>query len=336
MVLFIGIMVTGLAFTIFRSSTGRFLSEEAALGLQRNLRGALASVIKEARMAGNGLTLLGPRVERVEFFGPTHHKLDKGQLVIERKMGWFKLPEAPGSDLGVMGIYGTDGGPNGADSLTIFRSEIEKPSALGRLESFKSGELKFEAEIDPNQVKTGDIVAATMANRAVLFEIDQLKNNNKTLSLKAKGRFTGSALPKDFQAEGALVFNLRKVAISTYFVNEKNSSLMVDNHDQTLTDYDDPISGARVLAENVSDLQIYYFFENDSVELSKVNSEPGLSYQRFLGEKVKAVAVALTCQGTYNSEQAQYKRPALFNRLAGNELGSHKYSSLMETVFLRN
>jgi hypothetical protein len=336
MVMFIGVMVTALAFTVLRSSTGRFYGEEAALGSQRNLRETLGLIVKEARMAGNGLSLLGPGVDRVQFYGPTNHELVKGKLVIERSLGWYKNPDAASDDLGAMGIYGTDGGLDGADSLTVFSSEIEKPSPLGRLEVFKLGELKLEDPVLESDVKRGDIVAAVSGRRAVLFEVEKLSRDKKALAIKRNGRFTFTMPPRDFGVEGALLFNLRNVAVTTYFLNEKTSTLMVDRHDQSLTDYDDPAQGAQAVAENVSDFQVYYFFENDPVELSNVTMAPNLSQKRFAGEKVKALAVAVTAVSAFNSKQTFYRRPALFNREAGKELGGRKYSSLMETVFLRN
>ncbi|MDR2367804.1 MAG: hypothetical protein LBF58_06815 [Deltaproteobacteria bacterium] len=333
-VMFVGMMVTGLAFTIYRSSTGHYLNGESAIRAQRNLGDTLGIILRDVRMAGNGLSILGPRVRAVEFYGPTAHALSGGKVTVSASPGWFSPAGAGPGGYGAMALYGTDGGPDGPDTLTVFRSEIESPAPMGRVGSIGGGEVRTTGPLPVDAVRAGDVVAMVAGDRAVIFEAGPVSASG--LGIKRGGRFTDAGPPPGFPAEGAALFNLRDVSVATYFVDGAAGRLMVDRHDRTVADFDDPATGAMVLADGVVDLQTYFFFAGDRVDPTGVGRDQSLSHARFSAEKVKALSVGLTVADPFGAPKGNHRRPALFNRKAGTGAGGRRYRSMMETIFVRN
>jgi hypothetical protein len=332
----IGLVVVGVAFTLYRANASFYLNSEAALQVNHNLRQALSVLSRDVRMAGNGLEVLGSKVQSVQLYGPTKHDLDAQGLKITRTAGWFKHPDAATSQMGLLGVYGTDGGANGSDSITVFRSEVENPLPVAEVASFSNGSFALSSPLAADAVRPGDVMAAVNSSAAFIFEVASVPAALTSLQLKRHGRFTFDGPPTGFPTAGSFLYNLRDVSVVTYFVDESTHRLMADYHDRTRTVFDDPAKGAVTVAEDIEDLQIYYFFANDSLKLENVVNNPALSYDRFAAERVKAAAVAVTSRSVVRLNRGRFNRPALFNRVAGSAVDQRRRATLMEVAYLRN
>ena len=111
---------------------------------------------------------------------------------------------------------------------------------------------------------------------------------------------------------------------------------MADFHDTARTAYDDLSRNSFVIAYNIEDLQIYYYFDTEDVDMTKIATAPLISSDRLDEERVKAVAVGITAGSPYGDGPRDKFRPALFNRLAGTRRDDRIRSTLVQTVPLRN
>ncbi|MDR1308770.1 MAG: hypothetical protein LBL95_02545 [Deltaproteobacteria bacterium] len=335
-VLLVGLLVTGLAFTVFRSSTSHFVSEDASLRMNQNLRAALATLARDVRMAGNGLSILGPDCGLVQFYGPTRQALAGQKLAISKTAGWFRHPDAGVGQSGVRAIYGVDGGNDGPDAITVFRSEIERPSAIAQAIGYQRGAIRLDGPVEAGSVGPGDVVALVNADAVAIFEAGQVVAGLHELPIRLNGRFTHDGPPAGFPVAGSRVLNLRQASVATYFLDEANSRLMADYHDQTLGRFDDPAMGAMILAEDVEDFQAYFYFDGDPVRIADAAGDPAVSSARFAKNRVKAVALGLSARSASPGRQGGYRRPALFNRQAGTSADHRRHANLVEIVYLRN
>ncbi|MDR1676803.1 MAG: hypothetical protein LBS44_00240 [Deltaproteobacteria bacterium] len=335
-VLFIGLVVTVMAFSIYRSSTGQYINQESALRLQQNIRNAVDVIASNARMAGNGLTILGPNIDLVQFYGPTKHTITNSSLTITKSPGWFANPDAPSGESGVRAIYGVDGGTDRADSITFFHSEIERPSPIGRAVDYKNGIINFEDNLPDDSLLPGDLGVLVNSSQAVIFETGDYEKGEKKVPVRKGGRFTSDAPPKNFTVEGSLLYNFRKVKIITYFIDEASSRLMADYHDQSITSFDDPSRGAITLANDIVDLQVYYYFDGEQVTIPNISNNPDIGSVRFANNRVNALAIGLTGRAAASGTRTHYVRPELFNRRAGTETDTRRFSTVMKMVYLRN
>ncbi|MDR1052050.1 MAG: prepilin-type N-terminal cleavage/methylation domain-containing protein [Deltaproteobacteria bacterium] len=338
-VMLMGLVLTGAAFSILRMAGTQYVNEDASLRLNENLRSALRVVSADIRMAGNGISIIGSGRQLIQFYGPTTQTLEGGELTTVAEPGWFRYPGA-GSDMGVRAIFGTDGGEDRPDTLTVFWSEIERPSALARALGYETDKIVTDQPIAEGEIAEGDILAVVVGARAAMFEAGHVDPARPEVPVNPEGRYTADRLPPDFSPENGELFNLRRATVVTYYIDTVNSRLMADYHDRTLTDddYDDPASGSVVIADNIEDLQLYYFFEGDPVDLAEVSGNPGVSWNRFRSNNLKAVAVSLTgrTNAAPSSSPRSNRRPAAFNRRAGTAADQYRRGTLAETVYLRN
>ncbi|MDR1608157.1 MAG: prepilin-type N-terminal cleavage/methylation domain-containing protein [Deltaproteobacteria bacterium] len=337
-VMAVGMLVSGVAFSIFRLSSQQYLTSEANLERSRELRAALSTLTRDLRMAGNGLFVLGPGLTLVQAYAPINSSRVCGQTPVQtNSLGWYSNCDT--LTPGVRGLFGEDGGANASDVVTIFRAEPEYSEPLGEAREFEDWELTLLAATTSDSVKEGDILGLAYGSRATLLEVGALPSSSSytVIPIKENGRFTGpNGPPTGFPVNGATVFNLRDVTIATYFVNQDTNQLVVVYHDQKANETDPKSSPMIPLADNIEDLQLFYFFKNEDVDLTKVNLDPGINTSKLENDKISAVSVGVTAKTSVEQFFPSMARPALFNRVAGADKEKARRLSIMETVQLRN
>jgi hypothetical protein len=341
--MFISVIVTGVAFSIHRLNTSYYLREDAYLQQYQNLRVALYTIGRDVRMAGNGMFLIGPRLKKIQAYVPSREILKSGLSEIQLGLDWYRHADAPASSTGVRAIYGVDGGSDRPDTLTVFRSEVEYGAPIGQAKGFKGSDLQMSEPVPAGTVKPGDIVVLAKGSQAVLLEAGAFSGNlSDSIPINPKGRYTAPSFTDNFfNPSQAYVYNFRDAILVTYYLAQdtadpKNFNLMADYHDITKTSYDNPAAQSSIVAANIEDFQVYYYFDSDPVDLAKVTDTPSIGSSLLDSNKVKAVAIGLTSRSAWGDGPRLHKRPSLFNRDAGSALDNRKRNTLIETISLRN
>jgi hypothetical protein len=91
-----------------------------------------------------------------------------------------------------------------------------------------------------------------------------------------------------------------------------------------------------VIADNIEDMQLYYFYNDEEIDNSKIHLDPGISTTKLKDFRVKAVTLGLTSKASYSRSGSQQVRPALFNREAGTMSDNFNRQLALETILLRN
>ncbi|MDR1395208.1 MAG: PilW family protein [Deltaproteobacteria bacterium] len=331
------LIVAGAAFALYRLNSSYYLTEQANLQLNQNLRAGLSIISRDVRMAGNGLAALGLDIKLVQFYSPVLETLDSaGRSVFRPGAGWFRLPDAGSGEFGVRAVFGVDGGADRPDTLTIWRSSLEYSFELAKAVSFRDGTLQLDGPVPAEALHTGDIVALVNRSQAVIFQAGRFVQGDDAIEVRTDGRYTYEGPPAGFDLTGARAFNLRDVTVVTYFVDEDTSTLMAYFYDSSL-DTPENAGRPRPVAANIEDLQVQYYFDNDQTNLDRIGETPIISSDRLNADQVRAVAVGLTAGSSLDTRApvSQF-RPALFNRAAGTVPDSRRRSSLAEIVVLRN
>ena len=245
------------AFMMFRTTVVHESNQQNLLEQTQNLRAALYSVTREARMAGNGMVHLG--VERVQIFVP---KAIVNPDIQDQGEQWFRYVDE--SDFGARAIFGTDGGDSDSDSLTVFRADMETPLPISRLSSsFTPGStntLNLAESVTWGEVITdGDIIAVTNGRDAVILQASQPGGvSGSTINLGPRFNPTeGHPQGLTFAADSS-VYNLRGVTFVSYYVDRANTRLMADYHEAD-ADPDSNTSHLVTVANNIEDFQVQYF-----------------------------------------------------------------------------
>jgi type II secretory pathway pseudopilin PulG len=341
-VILVTTLVTGITFSVYRAASSHYLREDAYIQQQQNLRAATYLLSRDLRAAGNGISVVGPGIQRIQAYVPSQLQvLSSGVRSINVVDSWFRHPNAPVNEDGFMAIFGTDGGALGPDTLTIFKTEIEYPVSLGKVINQLDNKLTLNGPIREGTLSKDDILILIHDNEAVLLESDTevISGTEKEIEYKhdANARFTSSSgPPAAFEVIGADVFNLRDISLVTYYIDETENRLMAAIHDQRHGTYDDPLTKSVVMANNIEDLQLYYFFDDDEINLTMTSLPPDISYGGFKNKEVKAVAIGLTSRSSYGDSKSAHYRPALFNRVAGTVPDNRRRSTIKELVTLRN
>ncbi|MDR2339197.1 MAG: hypothetical protein LBF40_03555 [Deltaproteobacteria bacterium] len=349
-VVFMSLIVTGVAFSIYRLNASYYYKEDSFLQQSQNLRVALYTITRDVRMAGNGISVLGSSVQLVRAYSPTKEtKTGDASPITDTNTtpSWFRY--ADGTDDGIMGLYGIDGGTVNADTITIFRAEAESGNSLAKVSSDPSGSTLYLSEDLPDKaVLPLDIIAVANGSDAVLLQVDDsFVEGSNEIPIKLNGRFTPSTLSFGFPFTfaGAYLYNFRDVSFVTYYVDQTKNQLMADYHDNGRTGWDDTARQSFIVAYNIEDMQIYYFYNEDTVDMAALTTTPDVSFARLEKDPVKAVTVGLTSKAPYGEGPCTQQRPRLFNRLQDHPgmtspncsiLDNHPRSVLVQTVFLRN
>jgi hypothetical protein len=343
----ISLIVTGVAFSLYRLNASYYLREDAYLQQYQNLRVALYTIGRDVRMAGNGFALLGPELKRMQAYSNSRETLKSSGSSPPSEMtavdAWFQLPDGTG-DLGVRAIFGVDGGETDPDTLTVFRSEVESGNPLARVKSLTGNRITLDTPVLKEAIKSGDIIAIGSGSTGVVLRAGTITfSGDSTTEIPIEtdpeeNRFTAPSpyFPTDFPTEGAYVYNFRNVGIITYYVDKTTNSLMAAYHDSTRHNFDDAAGTSAIVASNIEDLQVYYYLDNEPVDFTKTSTTPDLSASKLNTRRVKAVSVGLEARSPYGDGPANKRRPALFNRAAGTDIDNRMRSVLIETVYLRN
>jgi prepilin-type N-terminal cleavage/methylation domain-containing protein len=332
-VVFLSLILASLGFSLYRLHTSHFLREDAFIQQQRNLRAALQDLSRELRMAGNGLKAATPALKTVQAWTPSQVALYGGRAYIAGTPGWFKHHDA--DEPGFRAIFGIDGGLDHSDAVTVFKSDIEFPPPIGYVVSMDGAELRLLDPVLEGAAEPGDIIAVASRGTGFLLEIDHV--DKEVVRYKPFGRFTcPSGPPASVEVYGAPVHNFRNVTLTTYYVDEANNRLMAAHHDQARDAYDDPDSKSVVLADNVEDLQLFYYYDFDLVDPDLAAFDPDVGSKRLEDSAVKAVAAAMIGRAPQGQGPINRYRSALFNRRAGKLLDNRRRSVLSEVVFVRN
>ncbi|MDR0621705.1 MAG: hypothetical protein LBJ61_07505 [Deltaproteobacteria bacterium] len=330
----LAMMVAGVAFSLHALNSQSYFREDAYIHQQQNLRAALYFLSRDLRMAGNGLKILGPEVKLVQAWTPSRQKFTGGVVGMEYSPGWFSHPDSTAP--GFRSIFGVDGGAELPDTVTAFRSEVEYPTPLGLVSAYEDSlhRLVLVETIKDNVIKPGDIVALVNGTVACILETESISNVN--IDIKAGGRFTSpDGLPPGFPVVGATVYNLRDVVLNTYYIDAANNRLLVSPHDSSKTGNAD-FGFATVVANNVEDLQLYYFIDDQVVDLAMLEHDPVIGSDALDNHAVKVVGVGLTALSGYGDGSPMRYRPKLFNRNAGTITDKNRRSYLAEFIYLRN
>jgi hypothetical protein len=347
-VLLISLIVTGVAFSIYRLNASYYLREDAYLQQYQNLRVALYTLGRDIRMAGNGFGLLGPEVKRMQAWTPTREIPHSGEPPSEivSSPNWFHHSDALTGNAGAWPIYGVDGGAQSSDTLTIFRAEVETGNPLSKVTSVDgSNALIVDTPIPEDALRPNDVIAIGSGANGVIFETGAISYTGgfaTRIPVKAGGRFTAAApFPTLFDVTGSYVYNFRDVMFVTYYVDAANNWLMADYHDTAKTNYDDATRHTAIVAYNIEDLQIFYYLDTDAVDIKKAwpasgYTPPTIDSSVLNSNRVKAVSLGLVSRAPTGVGAASRSRPALFNRLAATTRDNHIRNTLVETIYLRN
>jgi type II secretory pathway pseudopilin PulG len=346
-VVVIAVIVTGVAFSVYRLNASYYYREDAFIQQYQNLRVAMYTISRDVRMAGNGMSILGSSANLMQIYSPTREILTNASPPTSTSVApnWFSYPDSSG-ETGAWGIYGYDGGDNDPDTLTIFRAEVETGNFLGKVESVSGNRLTLVESPPTDAVDPGDIVALANGDNSVLLEIDaSFSPGSREIPIKLGGRFTPTSLGFSFPFAGSYFYNFRDVTFVTYYIDQANNQLMADYHDNGRSGFDDPTRESFIVAYNIEDLEVFYFFDTDSVDMDQVVNKSDMKFSILKGDPsnnpkpVKAVAIGLISRAPYGEGPHTRFRPALFNRKADPSPATddnRPRSVLVQTVFLRN
>ena len=246
-VIFLGLLLLSMVFMLYSNSSRSYMRQGDILVQTLNLRGGLASLSRQIRMAGNGYTLLGLNQNSLV---QVYLKDETGTPV-----SWFRYPGA--ATYGAKPIWGEDGGLDGPDSVTICALSPDFATPLGTLASdfapthdrlVLDNVLEVPTGLDESEVlKVGDWLALVPSSgNPVLVEADSDGSDLTRIMVKdLPGAFPNGV---GSISAGAAVYNVKTVTLRTYSVDTANRTLLMDS---------DMVDGD-LMAENIEDLQVSY------------------------------------------------------------------------------
>lgn len=269
--LVIMVIVGGAAMSVFINSAQSEARQQENYSQIYNLRNAFSTISEDIRMAGSGMTMLG--VPRVQVFVDPSIYAGINDPQTPSVSGWFRYPGS--KDYGVRAIWGTDSGatPGVADSLVLFRADVENFTFIGRLDrDFTPGDatngvdlLLSENITEGQEVSNGDILAVVSGNVAVIVEVNGFAPKTATDTLPLGSRFFPKEkmiVPEEFTfPQGTPVYNLSDVVFVTYFLDSAKNRLMANYHDN-VADKNAPANSVphvEVVATNIEDFQVGYY-----------------------------------------------------------------------------
>lgn len=324
LVLLIGLVVGAVVLSIYQINARYYLRRDALSEQRQNLKTAFDS-FREISLSGNIHRLLGPGVQRIQIYIP---ETDEGGH-------WF---QHPGEDEpGALPLFGRDGGPAGADEVSILGAALETGQAAGRLAlAFRPGgeagrSLYLTEDLRPGALAAGDPIVISDGRSALIVEAGEIVDGREIVLGR---RFRpDEPLPAPLEAfpPGSSVFNLRELVFVTYYLDQASGSLMARRYDGL------PFSADRdlVLAANIEDLQIRYLPDDGTLPGVSAGAD-WLGDAALAGVKIKALHLALVSRSSYWEKAAEAElTPALFNRLA-RPADQRRRLIMTESIFLIN
>jgi len=339
------IIVTGAAMIIFRTTAEHEVRQQDNLEQIQNLRAAFSTVTRDARMAGNGLGVLGTPLIQV-YVPQTVFDADTSDA--QEAAGWFKYRGV--DDFGARAIYGTDSGTtmNESDTLTIFRSDIEVVNPVGRLRNAYTPGTDTSLTLVDNveagvELANGDIIALSTGTMAVIL---QANLSGTTATLNIGQRFRPEAELEDSSGDtftfpaGTVVFNLKNVTFVTYYLDTDNLRLMANYHDRV----QDPNNSANftpniaTVASNIEDFQINYFVVSSTTSTANPVAAPSLAWADLAPNGiswVNAIRVGMVSRSTGHTNRGSSAPIELMGHKASDVSGFSR-RMLVENIQLRN
>ena len=342
-VMVVMVIVVSAALSLFHMASRHEARQQEMVIQLQNLRAALYTVGRDARMAGSGMTLAG---------ASNYHIFVGGALAdpeTQEGDGWFAY--AGEDEARVVRVMGTDSGsltptgsetandPTRADTLTILRFDVETPTEVGRLSGpFTPGgdnQINLRANVvEGEDIDDGDMVAVANGNIAVIVQARLASPGGSVGFLRIGDRFRPDAtLPANYSfPDGSYVYNLRDVVFVTYYVDTANNRLMANYHDATISDQDaeDPANPHLVtIAENIEDFQVQYFLEGNAVPVSAADID--------INSPVVALRLAMVSRARGFSDIGAEDTGSveIFDHKVTDEKGFSR-RILFETIQLRN
>lgn len=343
-VILVSVLVTGAAFSIYRTSSQYYVQQDALLEQNQNLRVALYTVARDVRMAGNCFSLLGPFVSTIQVYSPA---------VKGAEGGWFKYDNDDVKGYGIRAVFGEDGGAGGPDTLTIFRADVESGTEIGTLAAGfspgSSNSIQLVDNFTQNALKQGDIVALVSGQAAMITEVDNFSETGATeLFIPEKARFKPADSMKtphsgfNFPA-GSQVYNLRDVVAVTYYVDTATNCLMANYHDSGISAFDKEASV--IVATNIEDFQVRYVLGADPLPVNatsgdetwKQGSDQVTENNLTRTGPIRVVNLAMTAVSSRAVAGMGGSTPVeLFNHKPNRPADKYQRRVMTETVFLRN
>ena len=326
------IIVAGAALIYFRTTAENETRQQENLEQLQNLRAAFNTVIRDARMAGNGLAILGTPL--IQVYVPATDPSGA-----QEASGWFKYK---GVDrYGARAIYGTDSGSdlNKSDTLTIFRSDIEVVNPIGRLGAaytpFTDSSLTLKESVtEGKDLASGDIIALSTGTVAIIL---QAKLSGATSTLTIDDRFKpGEALKEpagySFPA-GTVVYNLKDVSFVTYYLDNDNLRLMANYHDMLK---DGVTLNTATVASNIEDFQVnYYVAPPTTPDPAPVTSLTWADLSPNGNNWVNAVRIGMVSRSATSRNQGSGQPVDLMGHKASEATGFAR-RIMVENIQLRN
>lgn len=323
------VIVASAALVVFRSTAESEARQQENLAQIQNLRAAFYTVARDARMAGNGLLLLG--TNRVQIY--VHENLRDTD--IQENEGWFRYKGD--GQYGAGPVYGTDSGSdmNKADTLTIFRSDLEAFSHMASLgQDFTPGassQIVLENSLTEGvDYSDGDIIAVSDGAVAVILQARVNPSNNKILLIGERFRPTETMKsPANYAfGPGARIYNLKNVAFVTYSLDTANLNLMANYHDRIENEDGTFTDNKAVVATNIEDFQVQYYDQPNGV------FTPTLADATIPSVAVRLGMVSRSSTRLFSSDNAG-KPIEVLGHTASTESG-YTRRVLVENVQLRN
>jgi hypothetical protein len=324
-VIFLGLLLLSMVFMLYNNSSRSYIRQEAILEQTLNLRGGLANLSRQIRMAGNGYTLLGlDQASRVQIYT----KNEDGDPV-----DWFKYPGEAAS--GVRPIWGVDGGDDGPDSITVFALAPDFATPLGTLSADFTAThsvlrltetIELPAGLDAEEaLRPGDWLALVPpTGDPILVESDGDGSDLTSIPIKDLPNSLPNGLARIEQ--GAKVFNVKSASLRTFAVDPDSLSLLMDS---------DQVTGD-LMAENIEDLQVAYCLDPaDPGDFSTYVHDLGA--QNLTAHPVRTVRLLMVSRASRpDPYRGTYQPINAFNRTVVRPPDPHIRRFLENTVQLRN
>ena len=357
LLLLIGLVVGAVALSLYQVKSLYYLRQDALTEQNQNLKAALSSLAREARMTGNVHKLTGWGVKRIQLYLPD----DQGGG------RWFSYPGA--SEAGLLPVYGLDGGPDGPDELTLLSAALESAQPVGRLMApytpGRVGEqsLRFQQPMRDKAVKTGQMLLLCDGQAALIIQAGHFADEKRLEAIAPQpGRDAETSSPtrlrivpnqarrliigkrfrpaeslpgtQDAFPAGTSVYNLGELTLTRYYIDTSRNMLMAREYTGNPGEADYGRSDPIIVADGIEDLQLRYIAD-DGTPLAPgggTNQPDDLALDEY---PVRVINLALVSKSTYREKnQERTGIPAIFNRRAraGDD---YQRLILSESVFLR-
>lgn len=298
-------IVMTVMFTIFRTSTDSWNTQEEVTNMQQNLRVAMAWVSRDIRMAGCGMNLFSDMVEHIEVYdGATAG-------------GWVLLRPIT--------ITNSDAGP---DSIDIMYGDInsgEYDATIREGMPDASSELKVDST---DEFEVDDFVVVSNGLNAALFVVSAVQPASLKLQHNpAQSPFNPPAAFKNFPngggyEHGSRLYNFKNFRWLTYYIDQtdpEHPMLMVDDHKG---------GGAQVVAEDIEDMQFYYFMKDGTETNDPTGNE----------EDIRAVRVSFVARTSKQDKNARtaFSPMSLEDHVVAATFDGYRRAPLQSVIQLRN